>query len=177
MPHHKHALNAWRLSVITVIFLCGGAFQFAIGQNWDLKIGDSRTNSSPNPRVNLKRSIASRSNKRNDKVSAKEEKLRSIEQAIEDGNKARDANDYDQAWAKYVNAKELNPQEPRAYYGLGNLYADFVCNDLSIDAYLKALKLDPEYLDALVGLGNAYANEEQYDKAEAQFRHARLAIG
>jgi protein O-GlcNAc transferase len=47
-----------------------------------------------------------------------------VEEAIELGNKARDAEDYLQAEKQYKLALSFNPREARAYYGLGNVYRD-----------------------------------------------------
>jgi tetratricopeptide (TPR) repeat protein len=47
-----------------------------------------------------------------------------VEEAIELGNKARDAEDYAEAEKQYKRALSFNSREARAYYGLGNLYKD-----------------------------------------------------
>lgn len=101
-----------------------------------------------------------------------DDKQEAVEQAIAVGNGARDRHEYEQALSHYQKAQSLDLKEPRAFYGMGNLYNDFSCHDSAIDSYLKALELKKNYGEALVGLGYAYLGKERYDDAEKQFREA-----
>src|SRR5690349_20935770 len=94
-----------------------------------------------------------------------------IEQAIDEGNKAREASDYEKAFANYSRvANELNPKDARAAYGLGNIYSDLGCNNQAIQAYNDALRLDKNLHDARMALGFVYATEDRYEEAETEFR-------
>src|SRR5690349_10173482 len=94
-----------------------------------------------------------------------------IEQAIDEGNKAREASDYEKAFANYSRvANELNPKDARAAYGLGNIYSDLACYDQAVQAYADALRLDKNFHDARIALGFSYATSERYEEAEAEFR-------
>ncbi len=99
-----------------------------------------------------------------------------VEQAILDGNQARDANDYKKAFASYRQAQEKAPKDPRPVYGLGNVYSDLACSDQAIRAYSEALRLDKNfkrrsmYKETSVALAYLYVTEERYDDAEARFR-------
>src|ERR1044072_8983185 len=102
----------------------------------------------------------------------RDDKQESIEQAIAEGNGARDRNEYEQALVFYQKAQALSPREARAFYGMGNIYIDLSCQDSAIESYLKARELKEDYVEALVGLGNAYLGKERYDDAEKQFSKA-----
>ena len=47
-----------------------------------------------------------------------------FEQAIEEGNTARDLRDYISAESAYRRAEGIKPKDSRAIYGVGNLYSD-----------------------------------------------------
>src|SRR5215813_12816661 len=98
-------------------------------------------------------------------------KQQAIEDAIDAGNKARDESDFEKALASYSRvADEMNPKDARAFFGLGNVYADLACSGNAIRAYSQALKLKKDFRDAIIALGNEHANKARFDEAEAQFR-------
>jgi tetratricopeptide (TPR) repeat protein len=101
-------------------------------------------------------------------------KQQAVEQAIAQGNGARDGGNYEQALSHYQQVvKDLNPREARAFYGLGNVFADIYCYDSAVEAYLKALELRRnDYPEASVGLGYAFVAKELYDDAWEQFQAA-----
>lgn len=100
------------------------------------------------------------------RVSAAEDRQEKIEQAIAEGNDARNRYEYRQALAHYREVSEkLDPKEPRAFYGIGNVNADLYCYDSAVAAYRTALDLKMDYVEALVGLGYAYVGKERYDDA------------
>jgi superkiller protein 3 len=148
----------WQLLVLASALLFGigsshSAFcQIFSGENG----GITRSKRAPNPQINR---LANK-------------KQQAIEQAIEKGNKARDENNFGKALGHYQQALELNPREARAYYGLGNVYADVFCNASAIEAYHKAIKLKKNYLKALIGLADTYAVEERHDHAQEQYQKA-----
>lgn len=133
---------------------------------------------SPNPRVNIKYiTVVRREDRSKDasasspKLSAAEERRQAIEQAIEDGNKARDNSEYEKAFASYRKvSEELDRKDSRAIYGLGNIYADLACTDNAIRAYNEALSLKKDYRDARIALANAYVSKARFDEAAGQFK-------
>lgn len=101
-----------------------------------------------------------------------DEKLEVVEHSIKQGNESRGRNDYEKALDYYQKAQSLAPKEPRAFYGMGNIYTDLSCHDSAVESYLKALELKKDHVEALVGLGYAYFGKERYDDAERQFSKA-----
>jgi tetratricopeptide (TPR) repeat protein len=74
------------------------------------------------------------------------------EQALENGNYARDERNYSVAETTYRHAQELKPKDSRAAYGLGNLYSDLQRWEESEKAYRQAIALDPSAPEAYVAL-------------------------
>lgn len=148
----------WKLSVIVaVVSVANGNFHSALAQgpNWDTKA--AAINRPSNPKEDRNNAVRTRAGK-------------SIGEAIAAGNAARDKSDYQQALIQYRKAMGLNPNEARAYYGLGNIYSDLQCNDSAIDAYLSAIRLKKDFPEAHTALGYTYSRNNRYEDAEAEFR-------
>src|SRR5437870_12757385 len=62
-----------------------------------------------------------------------------FEDAIADGNDARDARKFAAAEVSYRAALRLKPRESRAFYGLGNVFVDQQRWDDAEDAYRKEI--------------------------------------
>lgn len=88
-----------------------------------------------------------------------------IEEALEQGNKARDAGQYGQAEQYYRTALRLNNREARAYLGLGNVYLDQMKFDEAVEAYQQAVQLEPDDASGYFGLGSSYVACNCHDKA------------
>ncbi len=97
-----------------------------------------------------------------------------FEQAIADGNAARDERNYDKAEAAYLRAQSLKNRDSRAVYGLGNLFSDQQRWEEAERAYRAAVQLEPNSPEAYIALsfvltqpisaanlGNRYAEAEQ----------------
>ena len=142
-------VSKWtQLSFAAVLIIFVGCLHSMVAQG---PLPAISANRSPNPPVDAKR--------------------QAIKRAIEEGNKARDESEFERALASYRKvAEELDRNDPRAFYGLGNVYSDLACSDNAIKAYRDALRLKKDYRDAIIALGYAYANKERVDEAEAQFR-------
>jgi tetratricopeptide (TPR) repeat protein len=126
---------------------------------------------SPNPKLNP----TSRRSNRTKKPSREEAKRQVIDdaiyKAITAGNMARDESEFEKALISYRKVEEeFGRKDARAFYGIGNVYAELACSDDAIRAYSDALKLNKKFRDAIIGLGNEYANKDRLDEAEAQFR-------
>ena len=76
-----------------------------------------------------------------------------FEQAIEEGNQARDARDYARAEAAYLQAQKFKNTDFRAVYGLGNLFSDQQRWEEAERAYRAAIALEPESPETHIALG------------------------
>ena len=75
-----------------------------------------------------------------------------IEEALDAGNDARDARKYPEAEQAYKGIFRLKPHDPRAAYGLGNVYADQQRWEDAEKSYREAVDSSPNNADALVAL-------------------------
>jgi tetratricopeptide (TPR) repeat protein len=75
-----------------------------------------------------------------------------FQDAISDGNDARDARKFADAESSYRAAIKLKPRDTRAFQGLGNVYVDQQRWDDAEDAYRKAVDFSPNNPDALMAL-------------------------
>ena len=75
-----------------------------------------------------------------------------FEDQLSDGNDARDARKYTLAETAYRLAIKLKPRDPRASYGLGNVFADQQRWDEAETAYREALNFSPANVEALLAL-------------------------
>src|SRR5256885_724910 len=113
MSSQHHHPSTWQLLVLTAaLLLCSSGWHSTFGQDWNVKIGgDSRPNRAPDPPTDLKRISSTRPANRSKRTPSNlplpspdtrtDEKHQAIEQAIADGNEARDKNDYEHALAHY----------------------------------------------------------------------------
>jgi tetratricopeptide (TPR) repeat protein len=75
-----------------------------------------------------------------------------IDSALEAGNAARDARKYPTAEQAYKSIFKLKPRDPRAAYGLGNVYVDQQRWEEAEKSYRAAVASSPNNADALVAL-------------------------
>jgi tetratricopeptide (TPR) repeat protein len=157
--------------ISALLLVVTSSFQSARGQDVPEV---SVTGGPSSPRVNtkyLKTIRSSDSRKISGGLSPAAKKRAEVEEAISVGNQAREANNYQKAFASYRKiAEELDPKDPRAFYGMGAIYFDLMCNDKAVQSFTEALRLDKDFHDALIALGYGYVAQERYDEAEAQFR-------
>src|SRR5258708_24421464 len=95
-----------------------------------------------------------------------------VEEAIEKGDKARDEKNFSEAESQYRRALALNPNEARAYYGLGNTFFDQENYDDAVAAYKEATRLKADYAEAFNDLGFVYAKQKHYGEAIENYRRA-----
>jgi tetratricopeptide (TPR) repeat protein len=75
-----------------------------------------------------------------------------FEQAIDEGNSARDERNYRVAESAYRRALSLKPKDSRAIYGLGNLFSDQQRWEAAEQAYRQATELEPNSPEAHIAL-------------------------
>src|SRR5260370_1822796 len=75
-----------------------------------------------------------------------------FEQALDNGNDARDAHKYSEAERNYQSALKLKPRDERAAYGLGNVFADQQRWVEAEKTYRQAVQTAPSNADALIAL-------------------------
>jgi tetratricopeptide (TPR) repeat protein len=75
-----------------------------------------------------------------------------FEDALSDGNDARDARKYAAAETAYRNAIKLKPRDARGSYGLGNVFTDQQRWDEAESAYRDAVNASPVNAEALMAL-------------------------
>lgn len=92
------------------------------------------------------------------------------EDLIGDGNAARDDRDYATAENAYLSAKGIKPRDPRAVYGLGNLYSDQQRWEEAETAYRAALKLDST--DAFAHIALSYVLTQPIATPDLSDRYA-----
>jgi tetratricopeptide (TPR) repeat protein len=102
-----------------------------------------------------------------------------FEDAIADGNDARDARKFATAESSYRAALKLKPRDSRAFYGLGNIFVDQQRWDDAEDAYRKAVEFAPNSPESLVALSFALVqprtgavNARRFADAESFARRA-----
>jgi tetratricopeptide (TPR) repeat protein len=102
-----------------------------------------------------------------------------FEEALADGNDARDARKYAAAEAAYRNALKLKPRDARAYYGLGNVFTDQQRWEDAEKVYRQAVEITPNNPEALTALsfvlvqpGTGALNAKRFADAELFARHA-----
>src|SRR5258708_31765329 len=74
------------------------------------------------------------------------------EDALSDGNDARDARKYAAAETAYRGAIKLKPRDARGSYGLGNVFADQQRWDEAETAYRDAINVSQANVEALLAL-------------------------
>lgn len=75
-----------------------------------------------------------------------------FEDALADGNDARDARKFAAAEAAYRNALKLKPRDARAYYGLGNVFTDQQRWEDAEKIYRQAVEITPNSPETLTAL-------------------------
>lgn len=106
-----------------------------------------------------------------------------FEKLIVDGNNARDDRNYSGAESAYQRAVAVKPKDPRAVYGLGNLYSDQQRWDDAEKAYRAAIQMDASDPIAHIALSYVLSQpvtaanlSERYEEAEKLARRA-LQLG
>lgn len=75
-----------------------------------------------------------------------------FEEAIDEGNAARDSREYAKAESAYERARSLSPTDARAVYGLGNLFSDQQRWEEAEQLYREAISLEPDNPDSYIAI-------------------------
>ena len=107
-----------------------------------------------------------------------------FEQSIAEGNAARDERDYNKAEAAYLRAQSLQAKDPRAIYGLGNLFSDQQRWDEAERAYRAAIEFEPNAPESYIALNFVLTQpitgmdlSDRYAEAEKLARQAIKLAG
>jgi tetratricopeptide (TPR) repeat protein len=102
-----------------------------------------------------------------------------FEQAIAEGNQARNLREYIRAEDAYSRAKSINPKDSRAIYGLGNIYSDQQRWEEAEQAYRQAILIEPENPSAHIAISFVLTQPvvgsnlgKRYEEAEKTARKA-----
>jgi len=102
-----------------------------------------------------------------------------FENALADGNDARDARNFTAAEASYRTALKLKPRDARVHYGLGNVLTDQQRWDDAEKSYRLAVEITPNDAEALMALSfvlvqprTGAANAKRFTDAEYFARRA-----
>lgn len=102
-----------------------------------------------------------------------------VEDALDEGNEARDARKYAEAEAAYRTALQLNMREWRASYGLGNVYTDQQRWEEAEKAYRQSVATNQQNADLQIALSyvlvqprSGGAGAKRLAEAEAAARRA-----
>ncbi|MBU1940830.1 MAG: tetratricopeptide repeat protein, partial [Candidatus Thermoplasmatota archaeon] len=81
-------------------------------------------------------------------------------------------NDLEAAIENFNEAISIDPKNPQAYAGLGNVYARKGDTEAAIENFNKAISIDPKNSQAYAGLGNVYARKGDIEAAIENFNEA-----
>lgn len=81
-----------------------------------------------------------------------------VKEALERGDGALAARRYEEAEREFRQALALNPQEARAYLGLGNIRLVQGQHEQGVEAFRQAIRIDPNLANAHYNLGVLYTN-------------------
>ena len=102
-----------------------------------------------------------------------------FEDALADGNDARDERKFSAAEASYRTALKLKPRDARAHYGLGNVFTDQQRWDDAEKIYRQAIDIAPNNAEALTALSfvlvqprTGASNATRFTDAESFARRA-----
>ena len=100
-------------------------------------------------------------------------KIRAQNQLIAKGNAARSAATprYSEAEQTYLQAARQDPDDVRAFVGLGNVYLDQGKFAQAVEQYQRAIKVRPEYVDTYMPLGFALVRLNRLPEAIDIYNH------
>lgn len=99
-----------------------------------------------------------------------------FEEALEQGNKARDERNYAVAEESYRRAAQLKPRDSRAIYGLGNIFIDQQLWDEAEKAYRQALALNANNAETLIALSFVLIQPNRGGSLAARFEEAETIV-
>lgn len=166
-------------ALVAALFLLCSGFAFSKAHAQDISGGAGEGVKRPSDNTSKRRP---KSTKRNPKSTAgtsqaKVDVSKQVDAALELGNNARDSNPprFADAEQAYKLAMGLDPEDARAYVGLGNTYFDQKRYSEAEVAFTHATQLDPDDSDALVALAYTKNAQESYTDSE-QFALRAIAL-
>lgn len=88
---------------------------------------------------------------------------------VKEGIKLSEQGDYESAFDAFLKATELDPKNPKAFYGLGGLYNYRNQHESAAQAFQTVIKLDPTHFNARYSLGFTYEKLGQPELAKPEF--------
>ncbi|HZH33929.1 MAG TPA: tetratricopeptide repeat protein [Pyrinomonadaceae bacterium] len=98
-----------------------------------------------------------------------------FEDAIEEGNAARDERQFQRAELAYKRTLRQKPRDARAAYGLGNIYSDQQLWDEAEKHYRQAIELQPKNADAYIALSYVLVQPNRGGNVATRFVDAEAA--
>ena len=82
------------------------------------------------------------------------------------------AGDWEKALENYIQAENLDPNNPDTYNNKGVIFKELGKYDKAIDEFLRAIYLDPRYAKAYNNIGVVYFMQENYPQAVRNYLQA-----
>lgn len=98
-----------------------------------------------------------------------------FEDALDEGNQARDARRYPDAEKSYRGAVQLKPRDTRGYYGLGNVYTDLQRWEEAEKAYRQSVEFGSNNVDAHIALSFVLVQPRSGSSLAKRLADAELA--
>lgn len=98
-----------------------------------------------------------------------------FENAIDEGNTARDGRDFVGAQRAYERAQKLKPRDVRASYGLANVYSDQQRWDEAEKYYRQAVAVEPTNVEANIALSYVLVQPNRGGNVASRFVDAEAA--
>lgn len=95
------------------------------------------------------------------------------EEHLENAIRFSEQGDYPQAKESFQKAVDKDPNNAKAWLGLGGIYNSEKNHGEALKAIKKALSIDPTYVEAYYSLGFTYENLGDRESAEREYEHFR----
>ena len=175
-PSHGSRSLSWPAILATLLIVASHAPAEVVAQDISGGASESIKLPSKTPRKKTKSQTQPGSTRRGTRTTAngsaassgKVDVSKEVESALELGNAARDSKPprYADAEQAYALALRLDPNEARAYVGLGNTFFDQKHFPEAETAFVRAIALDPKDADAMVALAYTQNVQGHYQDAE-----------
>jgi tetratricopeptide (TPR) repeat protein len=100
-----------------------------------------------------------------ERLKKEQEKEVNYKKALNRGNDLYRVGKYSAAIKSYKESIKWNPNNPKAYYGLGLCYNKLRQYSKAVESFQKSIQQDNQYWKAYYALGNAYLKLNKFDQA------------